>query len=246
MAYKGSPSLLDYSSTKGAIVTFTRSLALQVERGIRVNGVAPRPVWTPLISASFSPEKTEKFGSEVPMKREEGRAAERDRSLLQVLKLHEASVAMEIGFREASVAMEIGFREATAGIKIGLQEAPVAKQIRVQEASVHGVVLVVSLVSFFDVSSSPSIGGLDKSSSLICVGSAPSTSPYRASSIKKRSSISHSSSSSAAASKLYGNAAVDVASSVEASSQPEKTALIGVSEPSFCIACPVPSLPHRA
>ncbi|KAG9453374.1 hypothetical protein H6P81_006278 [Aristolochia fimbriata] len=69
-AYKGSPSLLDYGSTKGAIVTFTRSLALQqVERGIRVNGVAPGPVWTPLIPASFSPEKTEKFGSEVPMKR---------------------------------------------------------------------------------------------------------------------------------------------------------------------------------
>ncbi|KAG9457955.1 hypothetical protein H6P81_002463 [Aristolochia fimbriata] len=69
-AYKGSPSLLDYSSTKGAIVTFTRSLALQqVERGIRVNGVAPGPVWTPLIPASFSPEKTKKFGSEVPMKR---------------------------------------------------------------------------------------------------------------------------------------------------------------------------------
>ncbi|XP_068661181.1 glucose and ribitol dehydrogenase-like [Aristolochia californica] len=69
-AYRGSPSLLDYSSTKGAIVTFTRSLAMQhVARGIRVNGVAPGPVWTPLIPASFSPEKTASFGSEVPMKR---------------------------------------------------------------------------------------------------------------------------------------------------------------------------------
>ncbi|PIA30810.1 hypothetical protein AQUCO_05400127v1 [Aquilegia coerulea] len=69
-AYQGSPSLLDYTSTKGAIVSFTRGLALQlVDRGIRVNGVAPGPVWTPIISASFSEEKTAQFGSEVPMKR---------------------------------------------------------------------------------------------------------------------------------------------------------------------------------
>ncbi|XP_024027628.1 NADPH-dependent aldehyde reductase 1, chloroplastic isoform X1 [Morus notabilis] len=70
VAYKGSPELLDYTATKGAIVAFTRGLALHlVERGIRVNGVAPGPVWTPLIPASFSEEETAKFGSEVPMKR---------------------------------------------------------------------------------------------------------------------------------------------------------------------------------
>jgi NAD(P)-dependent dehydrogenase (short-subunit alcohol dehydrogenase family) len=69
-AYRGSPHLLDYSSTKGAIVSFTRSLALQLaERGIRVNGVAPGPIWTPLIPASFGPEHVEKFGSKVPLGR---------------------------------------------------------------------------------------------------------------------------------------------------------------------------------
>lgn len=69
-AYRGSPKLLDYSSTKGAIVSFTRSLALSlVERGIRVNGVAPGPIWTPLIPASFDAEKVETFGADVPMKR---------------------------------------------------------------------------------------------------------------------------------------------------------------------------------
>jgi NAD(P)-dependent dehydrogenase (short-subunit alcohol dehydrogenase family) len=69
-AYRGSPYLLDYSSTKGAIVAFTRSLALAlVERGIRVNAVAPGPVWTPLIPASFPAEKVATFGSDVPMKR---------------------------------------------------------------------------------------------------------------------------------------------------------------------------------
>ncbi|KAL5566105.1 hypothetical protein UlMin_029269 [Ulmus minor] len=69
-AYKGSPKLLDYSATKGAIVAFTRGLALQlVDRGIRVNGVAPGPVWTPLIPASFGEEEVEQFGSQVPMKR---------------------------------------------------------------------------------------------------------------------------------------------------------------------------------
>src|SRR5690606_32663874 len=53
-AYRGSPSLVDYASTKGAIVAFTRSLSGQLaERGIRVNGVAPGPIWTPLIPASF-------------------------------------------------------------------------------------------------------------------------------------------------------------------------------------------------
>lgn len=69
-AYKGSPELLDYSSTKGAIVAFTRSLSQNlVEKGIRVNGVAPGPIWTPLIPATFPEEKVEKFGKQVPMKR---------------------------------------------------------------------------------------------------------------------------------------------------------------------------------
>jgi len=69
-AYKGSPKLLDYSSTKGAEVAFTRSLAESlVEKGIRVNGVAPGPIWTPLIPSTFPGEKVEIFGSDVPMKR---------------------------------------------------------------------------------------------------------------------------------------------------------------------------------
>jgi NAD(P)-dependent dehydrogenase (short-subunit alcohol dehydrogenase family) len=74
-AYRGSPHLIDYAATKGAIVAFTRSLALSlVERGIRVNAVAPGPVWTPLIPASFPPEEVEKFGGSVPL----GRPAEPD------------------------------------------------------------------------------------------------------------------------------------------------------------------------
>jgi len=69
-AYRGSPHLLDYSATKGAIVAFTRSLALNVaENGIRVNAVAPGPIWTPLIPATFPKEKVATFGSDVPMKR---------------------------------------------------------------------------------------------------------------------------------------------------------------------------------
>ena len=72
-AYRGSPQLLDYSTTKGAIVSFTRSLAhALVDKGIRVNGVAPGPIWTPLIPATFDPEKVAKFGSDVPL----GRAGE--------------------------------------------------------------------------------------------------------------------------------------------------------------------------
>ncbi len=69
-AYKGNPTLLDYSSSKGAIVSFTRSLALSlVEKGIRVNGVAPGPIWTPLIPSTFPPEKVASFGANTAMKR---------------------------------------------------------------------------------------------------------------------------------------------------------------------------------
>jgi NAD(P)-dependent dehydrogenase (short-subunit alcohol dehydrogenase family) len=69
-AYKGHKTLLDYSSTKGAIVSFTRSLSEALsEEGIRVNAVAPGPIWTPLIPASFEPERVSKHGASVPMKR---------------------------------------------------------------------------------------------------------------------------------------------------------------------------------
>lgn len=68
--YKGSADLLDYSSTKGAIVALTRSLSESlVKKGIRVNGVALGPIWTPLIPASFSKKRIKKFGKNVPMKR---------------------------------------------------------------------------------------------------------------------------------------------------------------------------------
>ncbi len=69
-AYAGEPLLVDYSSTKGAIVSFTRSLSLQlVSKGIRVNAVAPGPIWTPLIVSSFSAEYVKTFGLDTPMKR---------------------------------------------------------------------------------------------------------------------------------------------------------------------------------
>ncbi|MET0532444.1 MAG: SDR family oxidoreductase, partial [Microvirga sp.] len=69
-AYRGSAELLDYSSTKGAIVAFTRSLAQKLaEKGIRVNGVAPGPIWTPLIPATFPEEKVKHFGANTPLKR---------------------------------------------------------------------------------------------------------------------------------------------------------------------------------
>ena len=69
-AYKGSPHLLDYSSTKGAITAFTRSLSQALaKRKIRVNGVAPGPIWTPLIPSTFPKEDVETFGSDVPLGR---------------------------------------------------------------------------------------------------------------------------------------------------------------------------------
>lgn len=69
-AYKGNPALLDYSATKGAIVSFTRSLSQQlIKRGIRVNAVAPGPIWTPLIPATFDADRVEEFGSETPIGR---------------------------------------------------------------------------------------------------------------------------------------------------------------------------------
>jgi NAD(P)-dependent dehydrogenase (short-subunit alcohol dehydrogenase family) len=69
-AYQGNPKLLDYSSTKGAIVSFTRALSNSlVEKNIRVNGVAPGPIWTPLIPATFPEEAVQKFGQDTPMKR---------------------------------------------------------------------------------------------------------------------------------------------------------------------------------
>lgn len=69
-AYAGNELLVDYSSTKGAIVSFTRSLSLQLaSKEIRVNGVAPGPIWTPLIPSTFSAEEVASFGKNVPMKR---------------------------------------------------------------------------------------------------------------------------------------------------------------------------------
>jgi len=69
-AYRGSSHLLDYSSTKGAIVAFTRSLSEALaEKRIRVNGVAPGPVWTPLIPSTFPPDEVATFGTDVPLKR---------------------------------------------------------------------------------------------------------------------------------------------------------------------------------
>ena len=69
-AYKGSPGLIDYAATKGAIVAFTRSLSQALAaRNIRVNAVAPGPIWTPLIPATFPEEKVEKQGSNTPLSR---------------------------------------------------------------------------------------------------------------------------------------------------------------------------------
>jgi NAD(P)-dependent dehydrogenase (short-subunit alcohol dehydrogenase family) len=70
VAYRGNPLLLDYASTKGAIVAFTRTLSGMVaDKGIRVNAVAPGPIWTPLIVSTFTKEHQRKFGKDTPMKR---------------------------------------------------------------------------------------------------------------------------------------------------------------------------------
>jgi len=69
-AYEGNPTLIDYSSTKGAIVSFTRALANNLaDKGIRVNAIAPGPIWTPLIPSTFPEDKVAKFGQNTPLGR---------------------------------------------------------------------------------------------------------------------------------------------------------------------------------
>lgn len=69
-AYRGQKDLIDYSATKGAIVSLTRSLSLSLEpQHIRVNAVAPGPIWTPLNPASYGPQHIKHFGANTPMKR---------------------------------------------------------------------------------------------------------------------------------------------------------------------------------
>ncbi|GEN53115.1 SDR family oxidoreductase [Halobacillus faecis] len=68
--YVGNPELVDYTATKGAVVAFTRSMAKQlVNKGVRVNGIAPGPIWTPLIPSTFPEDKVEEFGTNTPMGR---------------------------------------------------------------------------------------------------------------------------------------------------------------------------------
>ncbi|GAB5517876.1 MAG: SDR family oxidoreductase [Rhodothermales bacterium] len=70
VAFRGFPAEIDYSATKGAVVAFTRALSQQlVERGIRVNSVAPGPIWTPFITSTFPAERVDTFGQDTPMKR---------------------------------------------------------------------------------------------------------------------------------------------------------------------------------
>ena len=70
VSYRGSESLIDYASTKGAVTAFTRSLSQNLaDRSIRVNGVAPGPIWTPLIVSTKSPDEVAKFGKDTPMER---------------------------------------------------------------------------------------------------------------------------------------------------------------------------------
>ncbi len=92
-AYNPSENLLDYASTKAAIVAFTKSLAKQLGgKGIRVNAVAPGPVWTPLqVSGGQSQEKLVKFGADTPMERP-GQPAELAPAFV-VLASHESSFA---------------------------------------------------------------------------------------------------------------------------------------------------------
>lgn len=69
-AYRGQDLLIDYSSSKGAVLSFVRALSGKLApKGIRVNGVAPGPIWTPLIPASFPPEKVRDFGKSSPLGR---------------------------------------------------------------------------------------------------------------------------------------------------------------------------------
>jgi len=70
-AYRGNPQLIDYSATKGAIVSFTRALSMNIvgKKGIRVNAVAPGPIWTPLIPSTFDKEQVAQFGANTPMQR---------------------------------------------------------------------------------------------------------------------------------------------------------------------------------
>jgi len=81
-AFKGNKHLIDYSATKGAIMGFTRSMALNlVERGIRVNAVAPGPIWTPLIPSTFPADKVKEFGANTPI----GRPGQPDEGTLVIV-----------------------------------------------------------------------------------------------------------------------------------------------------------------